>query len=341
MESCDNGSIGYEWKVADTYLRSVTVRRPGGQRPPMCWKRRHRWRCSSSNRALAALALALTANALSICNVFPYAPFQVKFFGLTEDDRELGFYAGFLMTAYMIGNGMSAIPWGAFSDRYGKRCVIMIGMLANTAPQIGFGVSRSMPMALLARFIMGVLNGVVGAAKALAPEMVPPSEQAAAMSMIAGTWGLGNLIGPALGGLLSLWGDECEVEGRANCAPYPFLLPNLVCALMSLVGLAAVARFIPNDRQLATPALTRVAPPIATHEKPTDGAAEDEGDTVVLRVGASSSTADAAAGGASSAKWAARRTAALTVGFYGCIALTVNGVGRLILPGSGRPAHAL
>ena len=55
-------------------------------------------RCSSTTKALGALALALTANALSVTNVFPYAPFQVKFFGLTEDDRELGFYAGFFMT---------------------------------------------------------------------------------------------------------------------------------------------------------------------------------------------------------------------------------------------------
>ena len=79
---------------------------------------------------MGALALALTANALSVTNVFPYAPFQVKFFGLTDDDRELGFYAGFFMTSYMVGCGLTAIPWGAFSDRHGKKFVIMIALLA-------------------------------------------------------------------------------------------------------------------------------------------------------------------------------------------------------------------
>ena len=61
---------------------------------------------------MAALAVALTANAVSVTNVFPYSPYLPKFLGLTDDDRELGFYAGFFMTAYMVGSGMSALFWG-------------------------------------------------------------------------------------------------------------------------------------------------------------------------------------------------------------------------------------
>ena len=118
-----------------------------------CW--------SSGSLPLAALALALTANALSITNIFPYAPFMVKYFGLTDDDRELGYYAGFIMTAYMIGNGLTAIPWGIAADRYGKRFVILVGLAANTVPQVLFGCATSMPVALLLRLLMGTLNGLV------------------------------------------------------------------------------------------------------------------------------------------------------------------------------------
>ena len=161
------------------------------------------------NRSLAALALALTANALSVTNVFPYSPYMPKFFGLTADDRELGFYAGFFMTAYMVGSGASALLWGVAADRYGKKAVILFSLLSATAPQVLFGMATSMQAALALRLIMGLLNGLVGAAKALAPELVPPSEQASAMSMIAATWGLGNLLGPAIGGLLSRY-HLCE-----------------------------------------------------------------------------------------------------------------------------------
>ena len=122
---------------------SGVVKRSASQSAPSSWETlllragvRHKsWRNSSSLSA-SALALALTANAISITNVFPYAPFQVKFFGLTDDDRELGFYAGFFMTAYMVGNGATAIPWGKFADRYGKKLTITIGLLACTVPQL-------------------------------------------------------------------------------------------------------------------------------------------------------------------------------------------------------------
>ena len=221
----------------------------------------------TSKLPIISLAVALSSNALSVTNVFPYAPFQVKYFGLTQDERELGFYAGFFMSAYMIGCVLSSIPWGAVSDRTGKKFVIMVGLLSNTLPQIVFGLATSMPLALTMRLLMGLLNGTIGAAKALAPDLVPPSEQAAAMSMIAATWGFGNLIGPAMGGLLSSWhlcehaDSEHADSEHANssaalitatpsaCPAHPFLTPNVVCAVLALVGAVAIYALLPDDRR--------------------------------------------------------------------------------------------
>ena len=204
--------------------------------------------CAAQTRALLALALGLTANALSFTNVFPYAPFMVKFFGLTDDDRELGFYAGFFMTATQVGALLSSVFWGVMSDRWGKRVVIMIGLGSCTLPQLLFGLATSMPVALALRLLMGLLNGLIGAAKALAPELVAPTEQAAAMSMIAATWGLGNLAGPAIGGLLSQY-DACQEGNSDRCPPYPFLMPNLLCAALAVLGLIAVRGLLPDDRK--------------------------------------------------------------------------------------------
>ena len=301
------------------------------------WMRARALRCSASQRALGALALALTANALSVTNVFPYAPFQVKFFGLTDDDRELGFYAGFFMTSYMVGCGLTAIPWGAFSDRHGKKFVIMIALLANTVPQLLFGMATNMTFALSMRLIMGLLNGLIGAAKALAPELVPPTEQAAAMSMIAATWGLGNLLGPAIGGLLSMYhfceADEADVRDAAStrCPSYPFLLPNLVCALLSAVALVAIKCFLPSDVKgpaaRAQPVAALPEQDLATEATSGRATAED-GDTIALH-GAGSIASDAgdpdANTGPSSKPGPSRRDLSvrggMLVAFYGAIAL--------------------
>ncbi|KAL1512137.1 hypothetical protein AB1Y20_005405 [Prymnesium parvum] len=244
--------------------------------------------------ALAALAFGLTANTLAITNIFPYAPFMAKAFGLTADDRELGFYAGFFMSSLMLGAGLSAYAWGVVADRHGRKRVILFGLASSVAPQLLFGVATSMAWALTCRFVIGLLNGVSGAAKALAPELVPPSEQAGVMSMIAATWGLGNLLGPAIGGTLSRY-HLCEAEAAsgapsAGCPAFPFLWPNLVCAAAAAAGGVAVALLLPDDRRRAERAALRDATH-APSDAPSDAAPPPP------------------------------RAAAAPVGFYGCVAL--------------------
>ena len=83
---------------------------------------------------LWALCLALFANAVTVANVFPYAPAMVKHLGLTDDERELGFYAGFLMTAFQLGQLVSSYPLGTLADRCGRMikrqalCLSMYGI---------------------------------------------------------------------------------------------------------------------------------------------------------------------------------------------------------------------
>ena len=265
------------------------------------------------SKALIALALALTANALSITNVFPYAPFMVKFFGLVDDDRALGFYAGFFMSALQLGALLSALFWGVMSDRFGKKRIIIIGLLSSTVPQALFGVATSMPTALTLRFMMGLFNGLIGAAKALAPELVPPTEQASAMSIIAATWGFGNLLGPAIGGFTSMY-HLCEGDTSTRCPDYPFILPNAICASLSALSLIAVACLLPSDRhhRQAGQGLTAARLSSSTSDAPPPTEAPHaEGDRVALRESSDSNPRGPAR--------VLTRSSVATIAFYGAL----------------------
>lgn len=196
-----------------------------------------------SSKRLAALAAALFANAYSMANPFPYAPFLILRFGLTDDKREVGFYAGFIIGMFMVGRIVGSFPLGALSDTWGRRPVIELGLLvACVILQAGFAVSPTFGAALAFRFLMGCSNGIIGVAKAWLPEVAPPEQQAIAMSMISGMWGVGNVAGPALGGLL--YARDAQTGSLLHT--FPQLLPNLVGVLFGAAAFVSVRAYLPS-----------------------------------------------------------------------------------------------
>ena len=126
-----------------------------------------------------------------MANPFPYAPFLVMHFGLSHDERALGFYAGFVLAAFMVGRIVSSYPLGILSDKWGRRPVIEMGLLVSCVFfQLGFALTPNFTLALGFRFLMGATNGIIGVSKAWLPELVPTDRQPMAMSMISGMWGI-------------------------------------------------------------------------------------------------------------------------------------------------------
>ena len=97
--------------------------------------------------------------------LFPYLPFMVRDFHLTEDDSQIGYYAGYIASAFSLGQFISSFFWGWFSDRIGRKPVLLLGAGGTFLSVLFFGFSINFPMALAARCLAGMLNGNVGVAK--------------------------------------------------------------------------------------------------------------------------------------------------------------------------------
>ena len=209
--------------------------------------------------AVFALLIAMFANAFAMSNPFPYVPFLVVDFGLTDDLSGSGWYAGFILSSFMIGRAISSFHLGMLSDTHGRKLVIQLGLFSCLAFQLAFGVAPGFGWALLARFLMGLFNGIIGVAKAALPEVLPARHQPLAMSTVAGIWGLGNVVGPAVGGVL--WSPG---------AAFPCLAANLVGAALALVGMLAVQKMLRIQRP--PPALGEPAPRVAAFSSSSKGA---------------------------------------------------------------------
>ena len=224
---------------------------------------------------LAVLVFALLANAYAMANPFPYAPFLVVHLRMSDNVDSAGFWSGWIISSFMIGRLIASYPLGALSDTYGRRPVIELGLLSCIVFQLGFGLANDYFTACLMRFMMGATNGIIGVSKAWLPDLVPPQKQAFAMSMISGMWGVGSVLGPACGGLLSSrWPKE-----------RPFLLPNLVGAILALVALILTRLYLPAKPNVRWPTWCRSRTKRAsrsTHSQTSTATVRAESSTMAL-----------------------------------------------------------
>lgn len=82
------------------------------------------------------------------------------------------FWAGVLVSAFAIAEASTAMIWGSLSDRYGRKPIILIGLMGTTISCLVLGLARNYWVALAARLVGGLLNGNVGVMQSMVAEIV-------------------------------------------------------------------------------------------------------------------------------------------------------------------------
>jgi len=92
-------------------------------------------------------------------SIFPYIYFMVEPFHITSDATQIAVYAGMVTSAFTFAEFSTGVLWGRLSDRIGRKPVLLIGLGGTGLSMLIFGFSPSLPVALLARALGGLLNG--------------------------------------------------------------------------------------------------------------------------------------------------------------------------------------
>ncbi|KAF0907260.1 hypothetical protein E2562_015763 [Oryza meyeriana var. granulata] len=141
--------------------------------------------------------------ALPISSLFPFLYFMIRDLHVAKRTEDIGFYAGFVGASFMFGRCLTSTVWGMAADRIGRKPVVVFGIFAVVIFNTLFGLSVTYWMAIATRFLLGALNGLLGPIKAYAIEVCRPEHEALALSLVSTAWGIGLIIGPAIGGYLS------------------------------------------------------------------------------------------------------------------------------------------
>ncbi|PRQ55950.1 putative major facilitator superfamily [Rosa chinensis] len=198
-------------------------------------------------RKLVAIWGIVLSAALPISSLFPFLYFMIRDFHIAKRDEDIGFYAGYVGSSYMLGRVLTSVFWGIVADRYGRKPVIIIGTISVVVCNTLFGLSVNFWMAIITRFLLGSLNGLLGPIKAYASEVFREEHQALGMSTVSTAWGIGLIIGPALGGFFAQPAEKYPTIFSADSVfgRFPYFLPCLCISLFAL-GITIACFWLPE-----------------------------------------------------------------------------------------------
>ena len=150
---------------------------------------------ASARSPLPVIFLTVFIDLVGFGIVMPILPYYAQRFGA----HGLGF--GLVVSAFSLMQFLATAFLGRFSDRVGRRPVLLTTMLINTVGYVLFAFAGSYPLLLLSRIICGFAGGNISVAQAYIADVTSPAERSRGMGTIGAAFGLGFIVGPALGGL--------------------------------------------------------------------------------------------------------------------------------------------
>ncbi|KAK6271175.1 hypothetical protein POUND7_008273 [Theobroma cacao] len=198
-------------------------------------------------RQLVSIWIVVLCAALPISSLFPFLYFMIRDFHISKREEDIGYYAGYVGSAFMLGRASTSVLWGIIADRYGRKPVIIMGTITVVVFNTLFGLSVNFYMAVTTRFLLGSLNGLLGPIKAYAVEIFREEHQALGLSTVSTSWGIGLIIGPALGGFLAQPAEKYPniFSKDSLFGRFPYFLPCLAISLFAL-GVTIATFWLPE-----------------------------------------------------------------------------------------------
>ncbi len=173
--------------------------------------------------SLAVLFGVVIVDLVGFGIVMPILPFYADEHGASATEL------GTIFTAYAAAQFVCAPLWGRLSDRIGRRPV-MLGTIAGTALSLLLlGLAPSLLWIFAARCLAGAFAANIGVASAYIADVTPDEERTRWMGMLGASFGVGFVLGPAIGGILAPFGHAVPMLAAAGLAAV-----NLAFAIVSL-----------------------------------------------------------------------------------------------------------
>lgn len=153
-------------------------------------------------------------------------------------------FGGVLGSLYATLQFFFAPLWGSLSDRYGRRSVLLLTTTGTCLSYLIWMFSGNFALLIAARLLGGAMSGNLSVATAAVADVTTKENRSKGMGLIGAAFGLGFVIGPAIGGLAALYNPLVDSPQLAQYGVNPFSTVALVATALSLGNLIWIrARF--------------------------------------------------------------------------------------------------
>lgn len=180
---------------------------------------------------LTTIFVIVFVDLLGFSLILPLLPFYARTFGASD------FVIGLLVASYAAAQLIGAPILGRLSDRFGRRPILLVSIAGTFIGFLLLGFAQSLWMLFASRILDGLTGGNITVAQAYIADVSDEKNRAKSFGIIGAAFGLGFIVGPALGGALSA-GDR-------------YALPAFAAAALAFINIILVTLWLP---ELLTPA---------------------------------------------------------------------------------------
>ena len=167
-------------------------------------------------------------------------------------DREFGtivLFGGILGSLYSLLQFLSAPLWGRISDLHGRRPILLITVLVTALSYLVWVFAGSIWILVLSRILSGLAGGNISVATAAVADLTTEERRARGMALVGVAFGLGFMVGPAMGGISSLWDLSDIAVGKGSWRLNPFSLSAACAFFLSAFNLFWIWTRFPETRR--------------------------------------------------------------------------------------------
>jgi DHA1 family tetracycline resistance protein-like MFS transporter len=178
------------------------------------------------NKRLFSIILVVFIDLLGFSLILPLLPYYAKTFNANQT------VTGILIASYAVMQLIGAPILGRLSDRFGRRPILILSVFGTFLGFLLLGFANALWMLFASRILDGLTGGNLSVAQAYISDVTDEKNRSKGLGMIGAAFGLGFIIGPVTGGLLSQWG---------------YAVPAFAAAALSLINLILIYAWLPES----------------------------------------------------------------------------------------------